>query len=83
MKDRKVCLNCGGCGFDENDFVANDFYMNNCEFDQLSDPEKIEVYKQALKWSAETTLVAILDKPIRNLDEQHGYFKRLGVIIRE
>ncbi len=83
MEDRKVCLNCGGSGFDDNNFIADDFYMNKCEFDQLSDSEKIEVYKQALKWSAETTLAAIMNNPIKNLDEQHSYFERLGVIIHE
>ncbi len=83
MKYKKVCLNCGGHYFNEGEFTADDFYMNRCKFEELSDIEKIEVYKNALKWSAETTIAAIMDKPIRNLDEQHSYFERLGVIIRE
>ncbi len=83
-EDRKVCLNCGGNGFDANNFVANDFYMNNCEFEQLSDNKKIEVYKNALRWSVRTTFNILKEIPVRNLDEQTQYFERLiGEKIRE
>ncbi len=83
-KDKTICLNCGGSGFNKNNFTRHAFFWKECEYEELSDSEKIEVLNNALKWSVQTTFYILNSIPVTNLDEQTQYFERLiGEKIRE